>query len=105
MKFLSVNTYSVEKLSEAVKATDKLAKNPPEDYKIIATYSCMGNPFPGAALPPGTLISISIIESDNAVSLASASLEMVLAGVTVNRIPILDVTPGEAEETTEKLKV
>lgn len=104
MKFLSVNTYPVEKLSEVVKATDKLAKNPPEDYKMLATYSCLANPFPGAELPPGTLISVAIIESNNAASLATASLEMLLAGANVNRVPVLDVSPGDAEETTEKIK-
>jgi hypothetical protein len=105
MKFLSINTYPVEKLSEAAIATDKLAKNPPKDYKILATYGCMGNPFPGAQLPPGTIIAVSIIESDNAESLASASLEMLLAGVNVNRVPIIDISPGKAEETTGKMKI
>jgi hypothetical protein len=105
MKFLSVNTYPVEKLSEAAKATDKLAKNPPEGYKIIATYGCMGNPFPGTDLPPGTIIGVSIIECDNEASLASASLEMMLAGVNVNRVPVFDISPGEAEEASGKLKI
>ena len=105
MKFLSFNTYHVDKLGEAAKATAKLAANPPEGYKILAIYSCLANPFPGVELPPGTMVTVSVLESDNAEAMASASLEMTLAGVTVNRIPVMEVSPGEVEETVERLKV
>jgi hypothetical protein len=36
--------------------------------------------------------------------MAAASLEMTLAGATVNRIPVMEVSTGEAEGTVEKLK-
>jgi hypothetical protein len=105
VKFLSINTYHIDKLGDAAKATAKLNANPPEGYKILAIYSCLANPFPGAELPPGTMVTISVLESDNAESLASAALEMTLAGVNVNRIPVLEVPAGEVEETVERLKV
>ena len=105
MKFLSINTYHIDKLGDAAKATAKLNANPPEGYKILAIYSCLANPFPGVELPPGTMVTVSVLESDNAESLASASIEMTLAGVNVNRIPVMEVPVGEIEETVEKLKV
>jgi hypothetical protein len=105
MKFLSINTYPVEKMADIAKVTDKLASNPPEDYKILAIYGCLANPFPGVELPPGTMVSISVLESNNAASMATAALEMTLAGANVNRIPILEVPTGEVEGTVDKLKV
>ena len=105
MKFLSINTYHIDKLGDAAKATAKLNANPPEGYKILAIYSCLANPFPGVELPPGTMVTVSVLESDNAESLASAALEMTLAGVNVNRIPVMEVATGEVEETVERLKV
>ena len=105
MKFLSINTYHIDRLGDAAKATAKLNANPPEGYKILAIYSCLANPFPGVELPPGTMVTVSVLESDNAESLASASIEMTLAGVNVNRIPVMEVPTGEVEETVEKLKM
>ena len=105
MKFLSINTYHIDKLGDAAKATAKLNANPPEGYKILAIYSCLANSFPGVELPPGTMVTVSVLESDNAESLASAALEMTLAGVNVNRIPVMEVATGEVEETVERLKV
>ena len=105
MKFLAFTTYHVDKLGDLAKALDKLAANPLEDYKILKMYSCLANPFPGVDLPPGTMVGVSIIESNNAESLASASIEMTLAGVNVNRIPVMEVAVGEVEETVERLKV
>jgi hypothetical protein len=105
MKFLNITTYHVDKLGDLAKALDKLAANPPEDYKILHMYSCLANPFPGVELPQGTMIGVSIIESDNAEALASTALELTLAGATVNRVPVLEVSTGEVEDTVEKLKV
>jgi hypothetical protein len=105
MKFLSINTYHINKLGDVAKATAKLNANPPEGYKILTVYSCMANPFPGVELQPGTMVTISVLECDNAESMASAALEMTLAGSNVNRIPVMEVPVGEVEETVERLKV
>jgi hypothetical protein len=51
------------------------------------------------------MVTVSVLESDNAESLASAAIEMTLAGVNVNRIPVMEVPTGEVEETVEILKV
>ena len=105
MKFLSINTYHVDKLEDVAKATDKLIANPLEGYKVLAMYSCQANPFPGTVLPPGHLVSISVLECDNAESMATAALELTRAGLNVNRIPVMEVPIGEVAETVERLKV
>jgi len=67
-------------------------------------YSCQANPFPGIELPQGTMVTVSIVECDNAEAMAAVSLEMTLAGATTNRIPVMEVATGKAEGTVEKLK-
>lgn len=104
MKFLSFTTFNIDKLAEVAKAADKIAKNPPEGYNLLAMYSCQANPFPGIERPIGTMVTVSIIECDNAEAMAAASLEMTLAGASINRIPVMEVLTGEAEGTVEKLK-
>jgi hypothetical protein len=104
MKFLSFTTFNISKLGEVAQAADKLGKNPPEGYKILAMYSCQANPFTGTELARGDMVSVSIIESDSAEAMASASLEMMMAGATVNRIPVMEIPTGDAEGTVEKLK-
>ncbi len=105
MKFLSVTTYNIDKLAELTQAADKLAKNPPEGYHLLAMYSCQANPFPGVDLPPGTMTTISIVECSDAGAMAAANLELTLAGASVNRVPVLEIPTGDAEETVEKLKM
>jgi hypothetical protein len=104
MKFISFTTYNIDKLTDVAKAADKIAKNPPEGYNLLAMYSCQANPFPGIELPPGTMVTISIVECENAEAMAAANLELLFAGATVNRIPVMEISTGEAEGTVEKLK-
>ena len=105
MKFLSINTYHVDKLEDVAKATAKLNTEQLEGYKILTMYACQANPFPGTELPPGHMVTISVLECDNAESMATAALELTRAGLSVNRIPVMEVAAGEVEETVERLKV
>ena len=105
MKFLSFVTFNVDKLAECAQAADRLGKNPPEGYKLLAMYSCQANPFSGKELERGDMVSVSVIECDSAEALAAANLEMTLAGATVNRIPVLQISAGEAEGTVDELKM
>jgi hypothetical protein len=104
MKFLSFTTYNIDKLAEVAKAADKLAKNPPEGYKLLAMYSCQANPFPGIELLSGDMVTVSIVECDSAEALAAANLEIMFAGASVNRIPVMEISTGDAEGTVNKLK-
>ena len=51
------------------------------------------------------MVTISVLECDSAESLAAAAMEMTRAGVNINRIPVMEVSTGVAEETVERLKV
>ena len=104
MKFLSFSTFNIDKLAEVAQAADNLGKNPPEGYKLLAMYSFQGNPFPGTEHARGDMVSVSIIESDSAEAMASANLQMTLAGATINRIPVMEIPTGDAEGTVDKLK-
>jgi hypothetical protein len=97
--------YILISLAMLSKLTGKLNANQPEVYDFLAIYSCLANPFLGVEFPPRTMVTVSVLESDNAESLASAAIEMTLAGVNVNRIPVMEVPTGEVEETVEILKV
>lgn len=105
MKFLSFTTYNIEKMADIAKANDKLGKNPPKGYKILKAYACMANPFPGTVLARGDGVSVTLIECDSDEAMATATLEMTLAGATVNRIPVFELPTGDAHETIEKLKI
>ena len=104
MKFLSFTTFHIDKMAEVVKAADKLGKNPPEGYKLLVQYSCGANPFPGIQLPQGTLVTASIVECETAEAMAAASLEMIFAGASINRVPVMEISAGEAEGTVDRLK-
>ena len=104
MKFLSFTTFNIDKLSEVAQAADKLGKNPPEGYKLLALYSCQAIPFSGMELARGDMVSVSIIESDSAEAMAAANLEMSIAGATINRIPVMEIPTVDVEGAVEKLK-
>ena len=105
MKFLTFTIYNINNLGEIVKASDQIVKSPPAGYKIEALYSCLTNPFPGLQLPAGSIVTVGVLECDNAESMASVSLQYMFAGAeSVMRIPVIDVTPGGSMAVVEKLK-
>ena len=104
MKYLGITTYNVDRLAEVAKAADNLGKNPPEGYKLLAMYTCQAVPFTNMNLERGDMVTISVVECDSDESLAAANLAMTMAGATVNRIPVLQVSAGAAEETVDELK-
>ena len=102
---MGITTYNIDKLAEVAQAADKLGKNPSDGYKLLAMYSCQSVPFNNMDLQPGDLVTISVVARDSDEALAAANLAMTLAGATVNRIPVLQISAGEAEGTVEDLKM
>ena len=102
MKFLSINVYEVSKTAEIAQVADKVMTNTP-GYKSLATYLCLGNPFPGE-IPPNSAVAFSILEVDNEEALAATSYPMSLAGANIHRIPIMEVKPGTTGDTERKLR-
>ncbi len=102
MKMLSISVYDPSKLGEISKVSDKVMSNTP-GYKALAMYVCLGNPFPGE-IPPNSAVTISIVEAENENALAAVSYPLTLAGMSIHRVPILEVKVGKSVETEKKLK-
>ena len=102
MKMLSIAVYDPSKLGEISKVTDKVHTNTP-GYKPLAMYVCLGNPFPGE-IPPNSMVSITIAEVENENALAAVNYPLVLAGMSIHRVPILEMKSGKVAETEKKLR-
>ena len=102
MKILSVTVSDASKAADLVQVSDKVITNTP-GYKPLGTYVCLGNPFPGD-IPPNSLVTVTISEVDNEESLAAVSYPMTLAGATIHRVPVLEMTPGSYSETEKKFR-
>jgi len=102
MKILAITVFEPAKIGEAAKVLDKILPNTP-GYKPLAMYSCLGNPFPGE-IPPNSIVGISIIEVDNENTLAAVAYPLALAGMSIHRVPIMEMTVGKHTETEKKLR-
>jgi len=88
MKFMSLVVYPVEKTAEIAVATDKVWTSQPRERRPESSYVLMCVPFD---IPPNSLVSVTISESDSAETIAARVYPIMLAGATVNIIPLLDV--------------
>ena len=88
MKFMSLVVYPVEKTAEIAAATDKVWASQPRESRPESSYVLMCVPFD---IPPNSLVSVTISESDSAETIAARVYPIMLAGATVNIIPLLDV--------------
>ena len=101
MKFLTITTYDVANVKEIAAVSDKLMGNMPKGYKPLAAYMCLGQMFPG--LPPLSITSFNITESDSAEAMASVSYQFVLAGATMHRIPVMEMPLGDTAKMEKEL--
>ena len=102
MKMLAISVFDPAKAGEAAKVLDKVLPNTP-GYKPLAMYMCLGNPFPGE-IPPNSMVGITIAEVENENALAAVSYPLALAGMSIHRVPVLEMKPGKSSETEKKLK-
>jgi hypothetical protein len=102
MKILAISVFEPAKAGEAAKVLDKVLPNTP-GYKPLAMYMCLGNPFPGE-IPPNSMVGITIAEVDNENALAAVSYPLALAGMSIHRVPILEMKAGKSAQTEKKLK-
>jgi hypothetical protein len=102
MKILSINVFEPAKAAEIAKVADKVMTNTP-GYKPLATYMCLGNPFPGE-IPPNSLVSLAISEVESEEALSAIAYPMALAGSHVHRVPIMEMTPGGSAEIEQKYR-
>jgi len=102
MKFLTINMVEVANIPAVVQAADKVLASPPPGIKIEANYVCLGTPFPG--VPPNTMVGVSIVEAESAEAIATTSYPLMLAGVTIHRVPILEMPVGAAAKEEKKYR-
>ena len=102
MKFMRLHMIESTKVAEFTKVSDKVWASPPKGIKPQAIYACLGIVFPGQ--PPNTVVTMTILEAENAESLAVASYPLTQVGATVWAVPILDVPVGGAAQVEKKLK-
>ena len=101
MKFMTMSMYPVAKTAEVAAASDKVWADQPREGRPESAYLCMTFPFP---VPPNTLVAFSVGESDSAEEMATRIYPVMLAGATVNIIPLLEVPLGRGAETEKKYK-
>jgi hypothetical protein len=101
IKFLTFTIFDVSKVEQVAKAADKVWSSPPKGIKIEANYTCLANPFPG--IPPNTIVGVTISEAESAEAIATTSYPLMLAGVTIHRVPILEIPVGDSAKAEKKL--
>jgi hypothetical protein len=100
MKFLVFSVTDVAKMAELTQAMDKVAKMP--GAKVLAQYTCMGIPFPGA--PPNTIIGVSVVEYESSEAMAARMYPAALAGATIWAVPVLETPVGSAAAAEKKYR-
>jgi hypothetical protein len=101
MKFMSLVVYPVEKAAEVVAASDKVWASQPRESRPESIYVLMCVPFD---VPPNSLVSVTISESDSAETMAARVYPVMLAGATVNIIPLLEVPVTGGVKAEKKYK-
>jgi hypothetical protein len=102
MKFMTLTTWPVEKTAEVAAATDKVwAKQPKERREQAKSYILLCVPFD---VPPNSMVSVGISESDSAERMAANVYPIELAGATVSIIPLLEVPVGGSTKAEKKYK-
>ncbi len=104
MKFLNFVWYETSKFGDMVPVSDEVLTNLPEDIKMVATYVCQGNPFPGIQFSQPTIVAVSVTETDNHESMATLDLQLALAGTNIHRVPLLDYTGMKPSDMVKKLQ-
>jgi len=101
MKFMTLSIYPVAKAAEIAAAADKVWASQPREGRPASSFMLMSVPF---SVPPNSLVAFSIGEADSAESMAARVYPMMLAGATVNIIPLLEVPLGSGAEVEKKYR-
>jgi len=101
MKFMSLVVYPVEKAAEVVAASDKVWTSQPRESRPESIYVLMCVPFD---VPPNSLVTVTISESDSVETMAARVYPVMLAGATVNIIPLLEVPVTGGVKAEKKYK-
>jgi len=102
MKFLHFAMFEFAKAADVAQAMDKFWAKPPTGLKVLATYACLGMPFPD--VPPNTGVAVDVIEAESAEALAALSYTAGLAGVSGWNVPVMELPVGGAAKLEKKYR-
>jgi len=103
MKFLRFSMFDAAKTAEMSQVSDKVMANLPPGLKVLAAYTCLGNPFP-ATVPPNALISVAVMEAESAEAIVATAYPAMLAGAQMWYVPVMEVSIGAAAEQEKKYR-
>jgi len=89
MKFMSLAIYPVEKAAEVTAASDKVWANMPKQTRPEVHHVLMS--VPQFNVPPNSIISITISEDNSAEKIVERVYPVMLAGATMQVVPLLEV--------------
>jgi hypothetical protein len=101
MKFMTLSIYPVDKTAEIAAASDKVWANEPRANRPEASYVMLSVPFD---VPPNSMVSVTINESDSAEKIATRVYPVMLAGAMVHVIPLLEVPIAGGAKTEKKYR-
>ena len=85
---MNMTIYPAEGAAEVAAASDGVWANQPRERRPVSSYVLMSVPFD---VPPNSLVSVTISESDSAERMAASVYPLILAGATVNVVPLSEV--------------
>jgi hypothetical protein len=100
MKFMTLSSWPVEKVAEVSAANDKVSANIARERRVPGYILMCALPD----VPPNSMVSVAISEGDSAEEIAANVYPVMLAGATVNIIPLLEVSAGGSVKAEKKYR-
>ncbi len=101
MKFMIMNVLPVSKAADISAASDKVQREQPREGGPASGFLMMSVPFD---VPPNSMVTFSISESDSAEDMAARVYPLMLAGADINIIPLLEVPIGDQVAVEKKYR-
>jgi len=100
MKVAMFLMWDMSKTAEVAKAGDSVANIP--GRKLLVNYLFQGKPFDG--LPPTTAVSMSVSEVESNEALTAIEYTLGLAGATTWAVPVFEIPVGKNVATEKNIR-
>jgi len=100
MKFMILSSWPIEKAAEVAAASDKAEASVPRERRAPGYMPMCALPD----VPPDSMVSIAIVERDSIEEMAARLYPVMLAGATINIIPLLEVPAGGSVKAEKKYR-
>jgi len=101
MKFMTMSIFPVSKAADISAAQEKLVREYPSEGRPATGFLMMSVPFD---VPPNSMVTVSIGESDSAEDMAARVYPLILAGADMSVIPLLELPIGGMVEAEKKYR-